>query len=250
MTTVETIAKQSYEAFANSDRAASEALLAEDFRFTSPLDNAIDRATFYKRCWPNSAHISAFKFIHVIGQGDKVFVTYEGKGANGKVFRNTELVTIRDGKIGSIEVYFGWNVPHDAPENSFLDDPVTGTGDEIGTIFGQVSCSDFEESVAWFSKLFHRSPTAEPMEGLAEWRYGKGGMQLHKNTGAAGKTSLTLIVQDIASFRLRLMEEGLAPGEIEKANYVSLARLRDPDKNLIVIAEYYDRANAPVRGVT
>lgn len=39
----------------------------------------------------------------------------------GRRFRNTEVLTIRDGKILEAEVYFGWNVPHEAPEGGFLD---------------------------------------------------------------------------------------------------------------------------------
>jgi ketosteroid isomerase-like protein len=44
------IARASYEAFAAKDRAAIEALIADDFHFTSPLDNKIDRATYFARC--------------------------------------------------------------------------------------------------------------------------------------------------------------------------------------------------------
>ena len=39
------IARASYRAYAMKDRAAIEALIADDFHFTSPLDNRIDRAT-------------------------------------------------------------------------------------------------------------------------------------------------------------------------------------------------------------
>ena len=119
------IARQSYEAFAKSDRATHEKLLSEGFRFTSPLDNRIDRATFYRRCWPGSAGIREFRFIRVVESGDTVLVTYEGKGVSGNVFRNTEAVTIHDGWIVEVEVYFGWNVPHPAPIGGFLDRWVT-----------------------------------------------------------------------------------------------------------------------------
>jgi len=51
----------------------------------------------------------------MIEAGDEVLVTYEGTGVSGRIFRNTEVLTIRDGKIVEVEVYFGWNVPHDAP---------------------------------------------------------------------------------------------------------------------------------------
>jgi hypothetical protein len=48
------VARPSYIAYANKDRAAIEALIADDFHFTSPLDNRLNRATYFERCWPNS----------------------------------------------------------------------------------------------------------------------------------------------------------------------------------------------------
>ncbi len=41
------IARASYEAYVSKDRAAIEALIAPGFHFTSPLDNRIDRATYF-----------------------------------------------------------------------------------------------------------------------------------------------------------------------------------------------------------
>ncbi|HTJ01737.1 MAG TPA: nuclear transport factor 2 family protein [Methylovirgula sp.] len=114
------IARAVYRAFAEKDRDTMETLLAEDFHFTSPLDNRIDRASFFKRCWPNNASITGFDIIHVAAAGDRVFVTYEGHSANGKGFRNTEILTIRGGKAVDAEVYFGWSIPHEAPEGGFI----------------------------------------------------------------------------------------------------------------------------------
>ena len=48
------IARSAYEVYVTKDRAAIEKLIAADFHFTSPLDNRIDRATYFARCWPNS----------------------------------------------------------------------------------------------------------------------------------------------------------------------------------------------------
>jgi hypothetical protein len=72
------IARASYEAYAAKDRGAIEALIADDFHFTSPLDNRIDRETYFARCWPNSATIAGFDFIYMAAVGDRAFVTYEG----------------------------------------------------------------------------------------------------------------------------------------------------------------------------
>jgi ketosteroid isomerase-like protein len=114
------IARAAYEAYAKKDRAAIEALIAEEFRFTSPLDNRIDRATYFARCWPNSQRISGFEFIHLVQNDERVFVTYEGTNTDGHRFRNTEIVTIRGRQITEVEVYFGWSIPHEAQSGSSI----------------------------------------------------------------------------------------------------------------------------------
>jgi ketosteroid isomerase-like protein len=117
------IVKAVYEAYVRKDRAAIEALLAADFHFTSPLDNRLDRKTYFDRCWPNSANIADFKFIHVIANNGVVVVTYEGSTNSGHRFRNTELLTVRGAQVSSVEVYFGWSIPHKAAAGSFVDAP-------------------------------------------------------------------------------------------------------------------------------
>ena len=51
------LARACYEAYVTKDRSAIEPLIAPDFHFTSPLDHRINRVTYFKRCWPNSATI-------------------------------------------------------------------------------------------------------------------------------------------------------------------------------------------------
>ena len=114
------IARAAYQAYVSKDRAAIEALISPDFHFTSPVDNRIDRATYFARCWPNSETLSGFDFINLIVDRDRVFVTYEGHQANGRVFRNTEIVTVRQNQIVEVEVYFGWSIPHKAKPGRFL----------------------------------------------------------------------------------------------------------------------------------
>ena len=115
------IARACYQAYADSDRDAIERLIADDFSFTSPLDNALSRETYFERCWPNHEHCEAFEFIHVAPVGERVFIVYEAKSSRGNTFRNCEMLTIRNERIAEAEVYFGWNLPHDAPEGGFID---------------------------------------------------------------------------------------------------------------------------------
>jgi ketosteroid isomerase-like protein len=117
------IARAAYEAYVSKDRAAIEALVAPDFHFSSPLDNRLDRASYFARCWPNSQTAQGFEFIHLVHSGEQVFVTYEARGAGGHRFRNTEIVTVRGSQIVEVEVYFGWDLPHKAAVGGFVEQP-------------------------------------------------------------------------------------------------------------------------------
>jgi len=107
----------------------------------------------------------------------------------------------------------------------------------IEAIFAQVACTDLDASRGWYEALFGRAADAAPMKGLLEWHREGAGCQLFERPDAAGRTTLTLIVSDIASERARLLEAGLAAGQVEGGDATSLVRLKDPDGNLVVLAE-------------
>jgi hypothetical protein len=118
-----TVVRACLQAYVDKDQGAIEKLIADEYRFTSPLDNALDRANYFERCWPNSPAIAAFTVIHEATDGECAFVTYEARTSTGKRFRNTEVHVVRDGRLIATEVYFGWDVPHKAPLGGFLEQP-------------------------------------------------------------------------------------------------------------------------------
>jgi ketosteroid isomerase-like protein len=119
------LARAILQAYVDKDRVAAEALIAEDFHFTSPLDNALDRETYFQICWPNSQAMTAAHVVQTVDLGDQAYVTYEGQAA-GRTFRNTELHTARDGKLVAVEVYFGWNIPHKIAPGGHIENPPLG----------------------------------------------------------------------------------------------------------------------------
>jgi SnoaL-like domain len=92
------IAKALYNAYASRDRAAAERLVAKDFHFTSPLDNWLSRETYFERCWPNNETTAGFDFVHVVEDGNRVFVTYELTATDGKRFRTPRSLRFATGK--------------------------------------------------------------------------------------------------------------------------------------------------------
>lgn len=108
----------------------------------------------------------------------------------------------------------------------------------LTAIYANLSCSSLAASTPWFETLFGRKPDATPMPGLAEWHEGEtGGFQLYENKDNAGNGTVTLIVDDVRGDSERLENSGLKIGEIEPADYTTIMRMKDPDGNLIVLAQ-------------
>jgi ketosteroid isomerase-like protein len=96
-----------FAAYKTKDRAAIDALLADDFTFTSPYDDKIDRAEYFVRCWPNADRIKAHILERIFVEGDEAFVTYKCVTNDGKEFRNTEFFSFTGDQVREINVYFG-----------------------------------------------------------------------------------------------------------------------------------------------
>jgi ketosteroid isomerase-like protein len=96
-----------FAAYMANDRKAVEDSFTDDFRFTSPYDDRIDKATYFERCWRVSGWIERQQLEKIFVEGDEAFVTYEVVTKAGKRFRNTEFFTFDGDKIKSIDVYFG-----------------------------------------------------------------------------------------------------------------------------------------------
>jgi ketosteroid isomerase-like protein len=103
-----------FAAYRVGDRKQVEAVLADDFRFTSPFDDGIDKATYFARCWKNTDWIARQELERIFVEGDQAFVTYHCLAKDGKSFRNTEFFVFAGDKVRSIDVYFGAAYQHGA----------------------------------------------------------------------------------------------------------------------------------------
>ena len=101
------IIRQLFAAYLSNDRKAVEAAFTDDFRFTSPYDDGIDKATYFERCWRGADWIELQTLETIIVEGEAAFVTYRCVAKGGKSFRNTEFFVFDGGRIKRIDVYFG-----------------------------------------------------------------------------------------------------------------------------------------------
>lgn len=88
----------------------TDPLLTEDFTFSSPRDDHIDKPSYFAHCWPQPPVFRNIVIERLFSEGDEVVVGYRAEKVSGGAFRNLELMTFRGDRIASIEVYFGRDV--------------------------------------------------------------------------------------------------------------------------------------------
>jgi ketosteroid isomerase-like protein len=96
-----------FAAYRSNDREAVANSFTDDFRFTSPYDDSIDKASYFATCWRNSDWIERQQLEKIVVEGGETFVTYRVVTKDGKRFRNTEFFRFDGDRIRSIDVYFG-----------------------------------------------------------------------------------------------------------------------------------------------
>jgi ketosteroid isomerase-like protein len=104
------IVRSMFEAYLAQDEVASEQLLAEDFVFTSPQDDHIDKAAFMERCFPTADRVVSQEILELVQGETGVFVLYEYELKTGERHRNTEFITVRAGRLVETQVFFGGQV--------------------------------------------------------------------------------------------------------------------------------------------
>jgi len=104
----EEIIKTYFSGWEKKDWKIVNSQLTSDFTFTSPAgDDHISVEKFKEKCWIQADHIKGFEFIKIVEHGNAAFALVHVITKEGKVIRNTEFFTFNNGRITSIEVFFG-----------------------------------------------------------------------------------------------------------------------------------------------
>jgi predicted enzyme related to lactoylglutathione lyase len=110
----------------------------------------------------------------------------------------------------------------------------------VNRVLAGVAVPDVDAAVPWYEQLFGRPADTRPMEGLAEWHVPSGGVvQLVANAERAGRSQLTLDVDDLAHELAAMRERGLDAGALDDttSDKVLIATTTDPDGNEITLVE-------------
>jgi ketosteroid isomerase-like protein len=105
----EEVVRNWYAAWKQKDWGPVDRLLADDFTFSSAAgDDHISKSAFKEQCWKTQINfIGQFDLERITTGTDDAFVKYLCHTKNGKSFRNVEYLRIKNGKLQSIECYFG-----------------------------------------------------------------------------------------------------------------------------------------------
>ena len=107
--TNEEIIHKWYAAWEKKDLGTFNMLLADNFTFTSAAgDDHISKSAFKAQCWDTQVDfIGHFDLERITTGAEDAFVKYLCHTKDGKSFRNVEYLRIKNGKLESIECYFG-----------------------------------------------------------------------------------------------------------------------------------------------
>ncbi|HWB27144.1 MAG TPA: hypothetical protein VG738_16825 [Chitinophagaceae bacterium] len=104
----EKIVKTYFSGYEKQDWDITASQLATGFTFSSPAgDDHIPVAVYKERCFPNSKFFKKFNFLKVMVDGNTALVMYEITTTNNKIIRNVEYWAFSNGKVKSIECFFG-----------------------------------------------------------------------------------------------------------------------------------------------
>jgi ketosteroid isomerase-like protein len=107
--TNEELVRKWYAAWEQKDWGPVDSLLADNFTFTSAAgDDHISKSAFKAQCWQTQINfIKKFDLERIATGAEDAFVKYLCHTTNGKSFQNVEYLRIKNGKLQSIECYFG-----------------------------------------------------------------------------------------------------------------------------------------------
>ncbi len=108
--------KSYFRAYERCDPKFVADAMADGFTFTSPFDEHIGRDDYFRRCWPPEGSEplhQKFEFLAASQEGDRVTVVYDctlhrsNAVHPDRQFRNAEMHSFENGKLKSVEVFFG-----------------------------------------------------------------------------------------------------------------------------------------------
>jgi predicted enzyme related to lactoylglutathione lyase len=107
-----------------------------------------------------------------------------------------------------------------------------------------IAVGNLDAAISWYERLLGRAADSRPMPEVAEWKFDKGGwIQVFADANRRGRSSVTLVVDDMDAQLHSLKEKKIDIGATSSGETVKTAIVKDPDGNQIVFAQGFDRAH-------
>lgn len=109
----------------------------------------------------------------------------------------------------------------------------------VTSILAGLAVRDVDSSLEFYTRLLGRPNDARPMKVLAEWTDAAGTIQIVQDTERAGRSIITLNVDDLRTHVVTMRRDGLDPSDIDDttSDKVLIATITDPDGNQITLVE-------------
>ncbi|SNR41806.1 hypothetical protein SAMN06265360_105139 [Haloechinothrix alba] len=105
----------------------------------------------------------------------------------------------------------------------------------ITRMLAQMTVSELDTAVEWYTTLFSRQPDARPMAGLVEWHLSDTfGVQVWTEPDRAGCSTMVLDESDLDALVEHLDRAGLEHNGPRDATSSRILQLLDPDWNRVV----------------
>jgi glyoxylase I family protein len=101
-----------------------------------------------------------------------------------------------------------------------------------------IAVHDVEKAEDWWARLLGREADARPMDGLVEWHFEGGALQLIADAERAGGSLTTLQVSGLAADVDQLRGRGIEVGDVSETSAgAAFVTITDPDGNGVTIVD-------------
>jgi glyoxylase I family protein len=109
---------------------------------------------------------------------------------------------------------------------------------DIRQSMAAIAVRDLEVAEEWWTRLVGREVDARPMDGLVEWHFGSGALQLVADADRAGGSLTTLQVSGLVADADQLRNHGIDVGDLTDTSAgAAFVTITDPDGNGVTIVD-------------
>jgi predicted enzyme related to lactoylglutathione lyase len=109
----------------------------------------------------------------------------------------------------------------------------------VTEVFAAITVRDRDAAIEFYERLLGAPPTMLPNDDEAAWQLTRGGwLYVLRDVERAGRSVVTLLVDDLDERLAAAVEHGIEPGPVEiKGGGVRTTWITDPDGNRVQIGQ-------------